>query len=61
MCYFLEVFSVWNSFSAHKLGATSGVIASLVICHVFHRDLGNAGLSGQLVSQLGVLTKLQYL
>jgi hypothetical protein len=39
----------------------SVVIANLVIYCGFHRDLGNAGLSGQLVPQLGVLTKLQYL
>lgn len=42
-------------------GAANLNIAKLVINFVFYRDLGNAGLSGQLVPQLGVLTNLQYL
>ena len=42
-------------------GAVNLNLAKLVILFVFYRDLGNAGLSGTLVPQLGVLTNLQYL
>lgn len=45
---------------ANELAANLYIAKLLILCF-FCRDLGNAGLSGTLVPQLGVLTNLQYL
>lgn len=42
-------------------GAVNFNVAKLVIRSLYYRDLGNAGLSGKLVPNLGLLTNLQYL